>query len=69
MLNFAIKNLKWLVCAALVFTMTMPATAANLEIGGYVAQAESRFQRNVWNFIKEFKNFYGVTPGTVYRRK
>lgn len=55
MLNLAIKNLKWLVCAALVFTMTMPATAANLEIGGYVAQAESRFQRNVWNFIKEFK--------------
>ncbi|MGD9497807.1 MAG: DUF6345 domain-containing protein [Armatimonadota bacterium] len=42
-----------------VFCLTYAAeqaTAAQREIGGYVAQAESRFVRNVWNFIK----YYGT---------
>ncbi len=40
-------------------TLLAPATPANADdrqIGGYVAQAEPRFQRNVWNFIKNFKS-------------
>jgi hypothetical protein len=31
------------------------AYAADRETGGYVGQAETRFQRNVWNFIKNFQ--------------
>jgi Family of unknown function (DUF6345) len=30
-------------------------SAGSREIGGYVAQAEDRFVRNVWNFIKNFQ--------------
>lgn len=30
-------------------------SAAYRETGGYVAQAETRFVRNVWNFIKNFQ--------------
>jgi hypothetical protein len=30
---------------------------ADRDIGGYVDQAERRFVRNVWNFIKEFDNW------------
>ena len=41
----------------LMFLLVLPIRAGNREIGGYVAQAESRFQRNVWNFIKEFKSW------------
>ncbi len=36
------------------------ATAASREIGGYVAQAEDRFQRNVWNFIKNFQSWQSI---------
>ena len=34
--------------------------ADSREIGGYAAQAEDRFVRNVWNFIKNFQ-----TPKTI----
>lgn len=34
--------------------------AAQREIGGYVAQAEPRFVRNVWNFIKYYQNWKTV---------
>jgi Family of unknown function (DUF6345) len=41
---------------ALFMTMFPPlAPAADRQIGGYVDQAESRFTRNVWNFIKNFQ--------------
>ncbi|SFE97759.1 hypothetical protein SAMN05518672_113119 [Chitinophaga sp. CF118] len=34
--------------------------AADREIGGYVDQAEDRFVRNVWNFIKNFQGWQSV---------
>jgi len=33
------------------------AVAADREIGGYVDRAESRFVRNVWNFVKNFQTW------------
>ena len=36
------------------------AAADPREIGGYVDQAESRFVRNVWNFIKNFQGWQNV---------
>lgn len=48
-------------------TITISSTsvyAGNREIGGYVAQAESRFQRNVWNFIKEFRTNQNIGAHT-----
>ncbi|MDH4239733.1 MAG: DUF6345 domain-containing protein [Phycisphaerae bacterium] len=44
-----------LICVALVMCVINQAHAGSREIGGYVAQAEDRFVRNVWNFIKNFK--------------
>ena len=44
-----------LIGAITLFLDTSPVQSGNRDIGGYVAQAESRFVRNVWNFIKEFK--------------
>jgi hypothetical protein len=32
------------------------ANAGDREIGGYVDKAESRFVRNVWNFVKNFQS-------------
>lgn len=54
------KNVRFLKHAFSVFLMVLlvlPIRAGNREIGGYVAQAESRFKRNVWNFIKEFQSW------------
>ncbi|MBD3292386.1 MAG: hypothetical protein GF393_05645 [Armatimonadia bacterium] len=48
---------------AMVFCLGLAAeqaNAGNREIGGYVAQAEKRFQRNVWNFIKNFKSWKSI---------
>jgi hypothetical protein len=36
------------------------AVAADREIGGYVDRAESRFVRNVWNFVKNFQSWKTV---------
>jgi hypothetical protein len=36
------------------------AQAADREIGGYVDKAESRFVRNVWNFVKNFQSWQTV---------
>lgn len=36
------------------------ARASDLEIGGYVDQAEDRFVRNVWNFVKNFQGFQTI---------
>lgn len=42
-----------LVCAA----SASLSNAGNREIGGYVDRAESRFVRNVWNFVKNFQSW------------
>lgn len=53
------KNLKFalfvfiLVFSCLSFAPT--AYGGDREIGGYVDQAEDRFVRNVWNFVKNFQ--------------
>lgn len=44
-----------LICMTFVTFGMNQALAGSREIGGYVAQAEDRFVRNVWNFIKNFK--------------
>lgn len=44
---------------AIIFS-TQLSYAADREIGGYVAQAEDRFVRNVWNFIKNFQTWQNV---------
>lgn len=44
---------------SLLFVLALTSVASNLfsrDIGGYVANAEDRFQRNVWNFLKEFQS-------------
>jgi Family of unknown function (DUF6345) len=49
-----------LFAAILVLFYTSPIQSGNRDIGGYVDQAESRFVRNVWNFIKEFKTWQNI---------
>lgn len=49
----------------LLFISTVYATAskaADREIGGYVDQAEDRFTRNVWNFVKNFQGWQNIGP-------
>jgi hypothetical protein len=36
------------------------AHAGDREIGGYVDKAESRFVRNVWNFVKNFQSWQTI---------
>ena len=50
------------VVLAAIFCLSFAADAlaAPREIGGYVAQAEDRFQRNVWNCIKNFKTSQNI---------
>ncbi|MEI2737390.1 MAG: DUF6345 domain-containing protein [Chitinophagaceae bacterium] len=47
---------KTLMVFAVIALSAMTATAGFREIGGYVDKAESRFVRNVWNFVKEFQS-------------
>jgi len=54
------RNRHWVLgvlCLAIAFQVSCGtlAHAASRDIGGYVAQAEDRFVRNVWNFIKNFQ--------------
>ncbi len=60
MINLLSKNQKWVLGIAFVMIFSIPALTGPREIGGYVDQAESRFVRNVWNFIKNFKTFQSV---------
>jgi hypothetical protein len=56
------------VVLALVFCLGFTAeqaNAGNREIGGYVAQAEDRFVRNVWNFIKNFATTHLEVSGPL----
>ena len=46
--------------ALLALALPSTARAGDREIGGYVDQAESRFTRNVWNFVKNFQSFKNV---------
>lgn len=48
----------------IILSSSVVSYAGGREIGGYVAQAESRFQRNVWNFIKEFKSSQSIGSHT-----
>lgn len=49
-----------MICAVFVMHSIDQALAGSREIGGYVAQAESRFVRNVWNFIKNFQTWKSI---------
>lgn len=46
--------------ASLFLLTNVTLFAANRDIGGYVDRAESRFVRNVWNFIKNFSTRQNV---------
>jgi hypothetical protein len=61
-MNYKGFLLSFMVVMILAFVLlpVSSATAADREIGGYVAQAESRFVRNVWNFIRHFQNWRTV---------
>lgn len=48
-------------CLLTASVVSVPsALAADREIGGYVDRAESRFVRNVWNFVKNFQGFQTI---------
>ncbi|MAP80890.1 MAG: hypothetical protein CL526_07355 [Aequorivita sp.] len=53
--NQIFKNSKWILLLSFILIFSTISVSGNREIGGYVDQAESRFVRNVWNFIKNFK--------------
>lgn len=60
MINYLTKNSKWVLSIAFICIFSFTSFTGNREIGGYVDQAESRFVRNVWNFIKNFKTYQNV---------
>jgi len=49
---------------ALSVSAARPVSADYRETGGYVGQAESRFVRNVWNFIKNFQTTRAIGGNT-----
>lgn len=55
MFNQFSKNSKWILAFSFVLIFSTFSFSGSRKIGGYVDQAESRFERNVWNFIKNFK--------------
>ena len=58
------KNLKiasfLLILVVSCFSFAPTVSADDREIGGYVDQAEDRFVRNVWNFVKNFQGFQNI---------
>lgn len=48
------------IAVVLALITSTSVQSGNRDIGGYVAQAESRFVRNVWNFIKEFQSWKNI---------
>lgn len=65
------SNKKKLVVGACLLSFSTLLAAPNTyagdrEIGGYVDQAESRFVRNVWNFVKNFQGWKNI-GGHRYR--
>ena len=64
MFTTSAKKLVKGICLASVCVSSLPFTsvahAADREIGGYVDKAESRFVRNVWNFVKNFQGWKTV---------
>ena len=46
-----------LVSVSCLLTFSPQTFAGDREIGGYVDKAESRFVRNVWNFVKNFQSW------------
>jgi len=56
MINYLVNHAKWVLCFVFILVFSFPSFTGTREIGGYVDQAESRFQRNVWNFIKNFQS-------------
>jgi hypothetical protein len=61
---FMFTNRKRLIGSVCLLTLccglTSSAQAGHREIGGYVDQAESRFVRNVWNFVKNFQSWQNI---------
>ena len=45
------------VAGLLLCCVSFESYAGSREIGGYVDKAESRFVRNVWNFVKNFQSW------------
>ncbi len=60
MINQISKNSRLILAFSFVLIFSSISFSGSHEIGGYVDQAESRFTRNVWNFIKNFQ-----TPKTI----
>lgn len=55
-------------CLLSLTAISVPyAVAGDREIGGYVDRAESRFVRNVWNFVKNFQAWQAV-GGNRYKQ-
>jgi len=55
------QNISRGMCALLLGASICTTThAADREIGGYVDKAESRFVRNVWNFVKNFQSWQNI---------
>ena len=58
-MNIQRSNLR-LVVVLMAFSIASTVLAGDREIGGYVDQAEDRFTRNVWNFIKNFQSWQTI---------
>ena len=56
MSKYSLKMIGVVMITVIVFISSNYSYAGDREIGGYVAQAERRFVRNVWNFVKEFQS-------------
>jgi len=57
-MNIHRSNLRLVVLMTL--SIASSVLAGDREIGGYVDQAEDRFTRNVWNFIKNFQSWQTI---------
>src|SRR5215470_6840669 len=56
LLPFSFRFRSLIVGSVVGFLLISTLTAGDREIGGYVDQAEDRFVRNVWNFVKNFQS-------------
>ena len=64
-LNLLLRKTIACLAAALLAAALLLGTAAAADqkhIGGYVDNAQSRFVRNVWNFVKYFQSPEGIGP-------
>ena len=61
------SRLRLLLLAVAGLGIAHTAHALDQEIGGYVDQAEDRFVRNVWNFVKNFQGWQTI-GGNRYQK-